>query len=71
MMCFMPSREHNCCHVADENCVPLSDVRVACTPNLATQDDRKTAEHVLAVISLRGIASSHLVVRSMMVNTVC
>ena len=68
MMCFMPNQEHSCCHVDDENCVPLSDVMVAGTPNLTTQDDMNTVVHVLAVISLRGIASNHLVVQSMMVK---
>ena len=68
MMCLMPRREHNCCHVADENCVPLSEVRVSGTPNLATQDAMKAAEHVLAVISFRGTASNHLVVLSIMVR---
>ena len=42
MMCFMPNLEHSCCHVDDENCVPLSDVTVAGMLNLATQDDMNT-----------------------------
>ena len=45
MMCLMPRCEHSCCHFAEENCVPLSEVRVVGTPNLATQDDMKAAEH--------------------------
>ena len=68
MMCWMPRRAQSCCHVADENCVPLSEVRVVGTPNLATQDDMKAAVHVLAVISFRGTASNHLVVLSIMVR---
>ncbi len=68
MMCWIPSLEQSCCHVAEENCVPLSEVRVAGTPNLATQEDMKAAEHVLAVISFSGTASNHLVVLSMMVR---
>ena len=68
MMCWMPRRVQSCCHVADENCVPLSKVRVAGTPNLATQDDMKAAVHVLADISFRGTASSHLVVLSIMLR---
>ena len=68
MMCWMPSLEQSCCLVADENCVPLSEVRVAGTPNLATQEDMKAAAHVLAVISFSGTASSHLVVLSIMVR---
>ena len=68
MMCFMPNREQSCYNVDDENCVPLSDVTIAGMPNLATKDDMNTVVLVLAVISLRGIASSHLVVRSMMVK---
>ena len=43
MMCWMPRRAQSCCHVADENCVPLSEVRVVGTPNLAAQDDMKAA----------------------------
>ena len=68
MMCFMPNREQSCYNVDDENCVPLSDVTIAGMPNLATKDDMNTVVHVLAVISLRGIASSHLVVRLMRVK---
>ena len=68
MMCWMPRHVQSCCHVADENCVPLSEVRVADTPNLATQDDMKVAVHVLADISFRGTASSHLVVLSILVR---
>ena len=68
MMWWMPRRAQSCCHVADVNCVPLSEVRVAGTPNLATQDDTKVAAHVLAVISFRGTASNHLVVLSIMVR---
>ena len=68
MMCWMPRRAQSCCHVADENCVPISEVRVAGMPNLATQDDMKAAVHVLAVISFRGTASNHLVVLSIMVR---
>ena len=68
MMCWIPSLEQSCCHVAEENCVPLSEERVAGMPNLATQEDMKAAEHVLAVISFTGTASNHLVVLSMMVR---
>ena len=68
MMCWMPSQEQSCCHVADENCVPLSEMRVAGTPNLATLEDMKAAAHVLADISFSGTASSHLVVLSIMVR---
>ena len=68
MMCWMPRRAQSCGHVADENCVPLSEVKVAGMPNLATQDDMKAAVHILAVISFRGTASNHLVVLSIMVR---
>ena len=68
MMCLMPRRVQSCCYVADENCVPLSEVRVAGTPNLATQDDKNVAVHVFADISFRGTASSHLVVLSITVR---
>ena len=46
MMWWTPRRAQRCCHVADENCVLLSEVRVAGTPNLATQDDIKAAVHI-------------------------
>ena len=65
---LMPSLEQSCCHIAGENCVPLSEVRVAGTPHLATQEDMKAAAHMFAVISFSGTASSHLVVLSMMVR---
>ena len=68
MMCWMPRRVQSCCHVADENCVPLLEVRVAGMPNLATQADMKAAVHVLADISFRGTASSHLVVLLILVR---
>ena len=68
MMCWMPSLKQSCCHVADENWMPLSEVRVAGTPNLATQEDMKAAAHVFAVISFNGTASNHLMVLSMMVK---
>ena len=68
MMCWMPRRAQSCCHVAYENCVPLSEVRIAGTPNLATQEDMKAAVHVLAVISFSGTASNHLVVLSIIVR---
>ena len=68
MMWWMPRRAQSCCHVADVNCVPLSEVRVAGTPNLATQDYMKAAAHMLAVISFRGTASNHLVVLSIIVR---
>ena len=45
-MCWMPSREQSCCQVDDGNCVPLSEVRVAGTPNIATQEEMKAAAHV-------------------------
>ena len=62
MMCWIPRREQSCCHVADENCVPLSKVRVGRMPNLATHEDMKAAARMLAVISFSGTASSHLVI---------
>ena len=68
MMCWIPKRAQSCCHVADENCVPLSEVRVAGTPNLATQEDMKAAAHMLAVISFSGTASSRLVVLSIILR---
>ena len=68
MMWWMPRRAQRCCHVAEENCVLLSEVRVAGMPNLATQDNIKAAVHMVAVISFRVTASNHLVVLSIMVR---
>ena len=54
-MCWMPNLEQSCCHVADENCVPLPEVWVAVTPNLATQEDMKAAAHRRCRGSGRGL----------------
>ena len=59
---------HSCCHVSDVNCVPLSEVNVAGTPNLDTQSEKKAEVQVAADMSFRGTASSHLVVQSIMVK---
>jgi hypothetical protein len=49
---------------AEENCVPLSEVRVCGTPKHGTQVDRKACMQEPAAIPLRGIASTHTVVLS-------
>jgi hypothetical protein len=53
-------------HTWDVNCVPLSDVITAGTPNLATQAAMRVSAQV-AAISRTGVASSHLVDLSIMV----
>jgi hypothetical protein len=52
----------------EENCAPLYDVTVSGTPKRATQADRKASMQEAVAIFLRGMASSHLVVLSMMVK---
>ena len=55
-------------HSSEVNVVPLSEVMSSGTPNRATQLFRKACAHELDVASERGIASGHLVARSIAVN---
>jgi hypothetical protein len=55
-------------HRADMNWVPLSDVMVAGTPNRDTQPAKRALAQLAAVMDERGMASSHLEVRSIIVN---
>jgi hypothetical protein len=64
----MPSLQHNDAQEAEENCVPLSDVSVSGTPNLATQWKRKASPQEAAEMSLSGTASNQREVRSTIVR---
>jgi hypothetical protein len=57
-----------CDQSADVNCVPLSDVIVCGTPNLAIQVEQNASAQAEAVMEDRGLASAHRVVRSTMVK---
>jgi hypothetical protein len=57
-----------CDQSADVNCVPLSDVIVCGTPNLAIQVEQNASAQAEAVMEDRGAASAHRVVRSTMVK---
>jgi hypothetical protein len=59
--CLIPRRLHAAAHTEEVNCVPLSVVTVAGTPNHTTQSEMKLSTHVLASMLRRGIASTHLV----------
>jgi hypothetical protein len=62
--CWMLSRLHRPAHRGDMNWAPLSNVMVAGTPNLDTQQ----AKRAVAVMDERGMASGHLEVRSIIVK---
>ena len=67
-MCSICRKEVRCDHSADVNCVPLSDVIVCGTPNLAIQVEQNASAQAEAVMEDRGTASAHHVVRSIMVK---
>jgi len=52
----------------ETNWLPLSEVRVAGTPNLATQAAMKARTQDSAVIEDKGTTSGHLVLLSIMVS---
>ncbi len=64
----MPILLHMSDQVAEQNCVPLSVDTVAGTPNLDNQPEVKASEQVVSSILRSGMASTHLVVLSMMVR---
>jgi len=64
----MPSRLHTPAHTASVNCAPLSDVTTAGTPKQHTQVAMRASTMLSVSMLVRGTASSHLLVRSMMVN---
>ena len=68
MICCMPRVLQRHFHTAPENCDPRSVVMVPGTPKRATQCAVKLSAQFSAVMSERGTASGHLVVRSTMVS---
>lgn len=52
----------------DVNWAPLSEVRVDGTPNLDIQVEMRAREQASAVMEVKGTASGHLEVLSMMVS---
>jgi hypothetical protein len=67
-MCWMCSRLHSASQTADVNWVPRSEVMTASTPKRLTQPATKASAIVAASMFLTGMASTHLVDRSMMVK---
>jgi hypothetical protein len=65
LLCAMPSLAHTPAHTAEVNCVPLSDVTLAGTPNLHTQLLMRASTMTSVSMLARGMASNHLLVRSM------
>ncbi len=68
VMCWMCSRLHSASQTADMNWVPRSEVMTAGTPKQLTQP-AKASPIVAASMFLTGMASTHLVDRSMMVKS--
>ena len=64
----MPRVEHSSAQTAEVNCTPLSEVRVAGTPNLLTQLLKKAAAQLEVEVLTSGTASAHLVLLSTMVR---
>jgi hypothetical protein len=64
---MMPSFLQRMDQTWEVNCVPLSDVITAGTPNLATQVVMRVFAQVAAAIFRTDVASSHLVDLSIMV----
>ena len=65
---MIPRIEQNERQNDEQNCAPLSDVRMAGTPCRDTQPLTKAMAHVWADMSATGIASGQQVVRSMIVS---
>jgi hypothetical protein len=64
----MLSRLHRPAQRADVNLAPLSEVMVAGTPKRDTHPAKRALAQSAAVMESSGMASSHLDVRSMIVN---
>ena len=64
----MPRTEWSSAHRAEVNCRPWSELMSVGTPKRQIQWRINAEAQVAAVMSANGMASSHLVVRSMMVN---
>ena len=67
-MCRTPYSPHQSVHVAEVNWTPLSEVRLAGTPKLATHVATKASRTASVVVSLSRTASGHLVDLSIMVS---
>jgi hypothetical protein len=68
VMCCMCRVEQSTFQIAEQNWVPLSDVITAGTPNLEIHVSTRASAHVRASMFLSGVASSHLVLRSIIVR---
>jgi hypothetical protein len=68
MVWRMPTLAVNAAHTAEENCGPLSEVRMAGTPKRVTQPAMSAAAQSSAAVDLRGMASHHRVALSMTVK---
>ncbi len=68
LICSICRKDVRCDQSAEVNCVPLSDVIVCGTPNLAIQVEQNASAQAEAVMEDRGTASAHRVVRSTMVK---
>ncbi len=56
--CWMPSCWHKASQMAEENCVPLSEVSYAGTPYLEIQPAMRASAQLAAAMSAMGRASS-------------
>ncbi len=66
--CFTPSCWQVAAQMEEVNWLPLSDVITTGRPNLATQLLMKAYTQVSVSMEAKGMASSHLLLLSMMVN---
>ena len=67
VLCLMPSRWHRTAHTAEVNCTPLSVTMTAGTPKREIHPATRASAQAVAVVEERGIASTHLVERSIIV----
>ena len=68
VMCSTCISVHHVVHMPEVNCAPLLVVTWAGRPNLATQLLMKLSSTTSAVISWRGVASNHCMLRSITVS---
>ena len=68
METLIPSYLQTPVQMEDMNWLPLSEVRVSGTPNLATQVEIKALTQDSAVIDNKGTTSGHLVLLSIIVS---
>ena len=67
VLCLMPSCWHRTAHTAEVNCTPLSVTMTAGTPKREIHPATRASAQAVAVVEERGIASTHLVERSIIV----